>query len=104
MACYSGKNPLDSEEERIAMWRWARKNSIAPDGREVPGGVDAGESLQKVKDNINQKFYFGQAKDSWLNDIITGRKTPLRAVTNEMCIFVGIYYPSPDSSTLFNCN
>jgi hypothetical protein len=66
------------------MWRWARQNSIAPDGREVPGGIDAGESLQKVKDNINQKFYFGQAKDSWLNDIITGRKTPLRAVTNDM--------------------
>ena len=70
-ACYSGPIPV-TDEERIAIWRWAKLASI-----------DKGEPIDKVSDAINQHFFAGQAKSEWLSDILSGRKTPFRELTNE---------------------
>lgn len=72
-ACYSGGNPADDEGIRIAIWRWAKPNLI-----------DAGMPFAKVKDEINNHFFQGTAKDAWLNDILSGRKTPFKEVSDEM--------------------
>lgn len=69
--CYSGPIPV-TDEERIAIWRWAKLASI-----------DKGEPIEKVADAINQHFFAGQAKDEWISDILSGRKTPFRELTNE---------------------
>lgn len=70
--CYKGPNPV-KEDERYAIWRWAKEN-----------GIDAGEELGKVSDNINQFFFGGQAKPEWISDILSGRKTPFRTVANDL--------------------
>lgn len=71
MACYSGPNPYDSPEDRMAIWKWAKAN-----------GVDRGLPLNEIHDAINQYFYAGNARPEWINDILAGRKTPLRNVAD----------------------
>jgi hypothetical protein len=71
MACYSGPNPID-DEDRAVIWKWAKTN-----------GIDQGLSIGKVGDAINQQFFAGQAKPEWITDILSGRKTPFRAVAND---------------------
>ena len=46
--------------------------------------MDAGATIDSVGDAINKQFYSGMAKPEWINDILTGRKTPFRQVTTEM--------------------
>lgn len=70
MACYSGPNPI-KDDERRAIWEWAKAN-----------GIDQGLSLKKVGDAINNHFFQGHAKPEWINDIITGRKTPFKMQTD----------------------
>src|SRR6267154_5397185 len=69
--CYKGPNPI-KDDERVVIWKWARDNHI-----------DSGVPIGQVKDAINQHFYNGMAKPEWLDDIITGRKTPFRDVAND---------------------
>lgn len=71
MPCYSGPNPV-KDEERIVIWRWAKAN-----------GIDQGLPIEKVGDAINQHFFAGQAKPEWITDILSGRKTPFRQLSNE---------------------
>jgi hypothetical protein len=70
--CYSGPNPI-KDEERYAIWAWAKKN-----------GIDAGLPIEQVQRAIDQHFFGGQAKTAWLNDILSGRKTPFRTVATDM--------------------
>lgn len=70
--CYRGPNPV-KDDERVVIWKWARDNHI-----------DQGATLGQVKDAINQEFYNGMAKPEWLDDIITGRKTPFKEVANDL--------------------
>lgn len=70
--CYSGPNPI-KDEDRIAIWKWAKAN-----------GIDQGMSFDKVHDSINQYFFAGQAKSAWVNDILSGRKTPFRHIANDV--------------------
>jgi hypothetical protein len=68
--CYSGPIPV-TDEERIVIWRWAKLN-----------GIDHGLPFDKIHDAINQKFFAGMAKPEWINDILSGRKTPFRELSN----------------------
>src|SRR5258708_27574259 len=70
MGCYSGPNPIN-DEDRIAIWRWAKEN-----------GIDKGLPIDKVGDAINDHFFQGHAKDKWISDILSGRKTPYRHVAD----------------------
>lgn len=73
MACYKGSNPVN-DEERAVIWRWAKENA----------GIDAGVPIEQVGQAINDHFYGGQGKPEWINDILSGRKTPFKSVANEM--------------------
>ena len=68
--CYSGPIPV-TDEERIVIWRWAKAN-----------GIDHGLSFDKIHDAINTKFFAGQGKAEWITDILSGRKTPFRELSN----------------------
>src|SRR5215469_981631 len=68
-SCYSGPNPV-RDEDRPVIWRWAKAN-----------GIDQGLPLEKIHDAINAHFFGGQAKPEWINDVLSGRKTPLRQVS-----------------------
>jgi hypothetical protein len=70
MPCYNGPLPV-KDDERIAIWRWAKAN-----------GIDHGLPIEKVGDAINQKFFNGMAKSEWITDILSGRKTPFRELSN----------------------
>jgi hypothetical protein len=70
MPCYSGPIPID-QDDRMAIWKWAKAN-----------GIDHGMSIDKVGDAINQHFFAGQAKAEWISDILSGRKTPFRELSN----------------------
>jgi hypothetical protein len=69
--CYGGPNPID-DTDRIVIWRWAKANAI-----------DHGLPIDKVGDAINQHFFAGAAKAEWVTDILSGRKTPFRELSNE---------------------
>jgi len=70
--CYSGPNPI-KDDERPVIWKWAKEN-----------GIDAGMPIEHVGKAINDHFFGGQAKPEWINDILSGRKTPFRAVANDL--------------------
>ena len=70
--CYRGPIPV-TDDERIGIWRWAKENAI-----------DKGMPIEQVRDAINQKFFAGVARPEWLNDILSGRKTPFRELTNDV--------------------
>src|ERR1051325_4219938 len=70
--CYNGPNPA-KDDERIAIWKWAKEK-----------GIEQGMSIDKVHDAINTQFFAGHAKPEWINDILGGRKTPFRAVANDL--------------------
>jgi hypothetical protein len=57
----------------MAIWKWAKEN-----------GIDHGMSIDKVGDAINTHFFAGQAKQEWITDILSGRKTPFRELSNEV--------------------
>jgi hypothetical protein len=71
-ACYNGPNPVN-DDERLAIWRWAKQNAI-----------DQGLPFDKVHEAINQHFFGGAAKSEWINDILSGRKTPFRFQANSV--------------------
>lgn len=71
--CYKGPNPI-KDDERFAVWKWAKENA----------GIDSGVPIDQVGKAINDHFYGGQGKPEWINDILSGRKTPFKAVANEM--------------------
>jgi hypothetical protein len=53
----------------MVIWKWAKEN-----------GIDHGLPFSKVHDAINEHFYAGLGKAEWINDILSGRKTPLRTL------------------------
>lgn len=71
--CYNGPNPV-KDEERLVIWKWAKEH----------GGVDDGMPIHSVANAINQKFFGGMGRPEWIDDIISGRKTPFREATDEM--------------------
>ncbi len=71
--CYNGPNPV-KDDERAVIWKWAKEH----------GGIDAGLTINQVADNVNKQFFGGMAKDKWINDIMSGRKTPFHEVATEM--------------------
>ena len=73
MICYPGKIPVETQEERVAIWKWAKENAI-----------DKGMSIDQVHNAINDYFFGGQAKPEWINDILTGRKSPFRELSNDL--------------------
>src|SRR6266478_6115315 len=70
--CYSGPNPVKTDEQRMAIWKWAKLN-----------GIDHGLPFSKVHDAINQHFFAGKAKPEWITDILSGRKTPFRELATD---------------------
>lgn len=72
MSCYKGEIPI-TDDERPVIWRWAKENII-----------DQGGSIEQVHDAINKQFFNGTAKEGWINDILTGRKTPFREISNDV--------------------
>src|SRR6266704_800015 len=73
MACYDGPNPV-KDDERLAIWKWAKENA----------GINQGVPIEKVHNAINKYFFNGVAKPEWINDILSGRKTPFREVANDV--------------------
>jgi hypothetical protein len=71
-ACYNGPNPV-RDEERIAIWKWAKENAI-----------DQGASLDKTTEMINNYFFGGVGRPEWISDILSGRKTPYRYVADKL--------------------
>lgn len=71
--CYNGPNPI-KDEERPVIWKWAKES----------GGIDDGMPIEHVANAVNIKFYGGMAKPEWIDDLLSGRKTPLRQVANDM--------------------
>jgi hypothetical protein len=71
MACYSGPNPVTDPNDRATIWKWAKEN-----------GIDSGLPYGKIHDAINQQFFSGMARPEWIHDILGGRKSPLREVSN----------------------
>src|SRR5258708_6713837 len=72
MACDNGKS-TKKDEERKDIWKSAKENAI-----------DKGLPIEKVHDEINKYFFNGVAKPEWINDILSGRKTPFREVVNDV--------------------
>jgi len=70
MPCYNGPNPV-KDDERMAIWKWAKAN-----------GIDEGRPFSEMHERINAHFFAGQAKPEWITDILSGRKTPLRELSN----------------------
>jgi len=58
----------------LAIWKWAK----------TEGGIDAGVPIEQAGKAINDHFFGGQGKPEWINDILSGRKTPFKAVANDM--------------------
>ena len=73
MGCYSGSNPVKTIEDGLVIWRWAKENAI-----------DHGMPLDRVHDMINMHFFAGQGKGEWINEILSGRKTPFRELANDV--------------------
>ena len=71
--CYNGPNPV-KDEERAVIWKWAKEH----------GGIDDGFPINHVANAVNQQFFGGMAKPEWINDIMSGRKTPFREVADDM--------------------
>jgi hypothetical protein len=72
MACYSGPNPVEDPEERMAIWKWAKAN-----------GIDHGLPFRKIHDAINAEFFGGAGRPEWINEILSGRKTPYRPLAED---------------------
>lgn len=72
MACYSGPNPV-TDDERVVIWKWAKDNAI-----------DKGLPFEKVHDAINNYFFGGHAPPEWINDILSGRKTPFHHLATDL--------------------
>src|SRR5262245_49357367 len=70
--CYDGPNPI-TDEQRPVIWKWAKENAI-----------DKGLPLDKVHDAINEHFFGGQGKSEWINDLLSGRKTPFKRVADDL--------------------
>jgi hypothetical protein len=70
--CYSGPNPVTDPDERMAIWKWAKEN-----------GIDHGLPFEKIHDAINTHFFGGMARPEWINDILSGRKTPFKALADD---------------------
>ena len=68
-----GPNPV-TDKERLVIWKWAKEH----------GGIDKGNPIENVAKDINTQFFGGMAPQAWITDIISGRKTPFRQVTNDM--------------------
>ena len=79
MACYPGPNPIDQNDptglRRAAVWKWVKEH-----------GIDHGLPLDKIHDMVNHQFYHGMAtgKPEWINDVLSGRKTPYREIAKEV--------------------
>jgi hypothetical protein len=71
--CYNGPNPV-KDEERAVIWKWAKEH----------GGIDDGLPINHVANAVNIKFFGGMAKSAWIDDILSGRKTPFKEVADEM--------------------
>jgi hypothetical protein len=69
--CYAGGNPIQDPDERMAVWKWAKEN-----------GIDAGLPYEKVHDAINNHFFGGVGRPEWTHEILGGRKTPFRQVSD----------------------
>ena len=74
MACYRGPNPVKTDEQRMVIWKWAKEK----------GGINDGFPIESVRNAINIKFFGGMGKPEWIDDVITGRHSPLREVANDM--------------------
>lgn len=70
--CYHGPNPIKTDEQRMAIWRWAKEN-----------GIDHGLPFEKVHDAINMHFFGGKGRPEWITDILSGRKTPYKFLAND---------------------
>lgn len=71
--CYNGPNPI-KDEERLVIWKWAKEH----------GGANDGMPIEHVANAINTKFFGGMGKPEWIDDILSGRKTPFRDVATDM--------------------
>lgn len=57
----------------MAIWRWAKAN-----------GVDHGLPFEKIHNAINAEFFGGMGRPEWINEILSGRKTPYRALAEDV--------------------
>jgi hypothetical protein len=73
MPCYSGDNPVQTIEEGMEIWKWAKAN-----------GIDRGLSFDQIHDLINKEYFGGTAKPHWITEVLAGRKTPFRKVANDV--------------------
>jgi hypothetical protein len=61
----TGKELPITDEERFAIWKWIRENCLDKNRDEIAKAV-------------NDYFFDGQAKQKWIDDILSGRKTPFQ--------------------------
>lgn len=71
--CYGGPNPV-RDDERLTIWKWAKEQ----------GGANEGFPIHSVANAVNTKFFGGMAKPEWIDDILSGKKTPFREVALDM--------------------
>jgi hypothetical protein len=72
MACYKGRNPV-TDEERWHIWDWVKANAI-----------DRGVPIEKAAEMVNKKFFSGRAPETWIADIMSGRKTPYKNLADKL--------------------
>jgi hypothetical protein len=61
-----------TDDERLGIWKWVKENCI-----------DRGMTIDKIGNAINQRFFAGQARPEWIEDIVSGRKTPFESAVKE---------------------
>lgn len=71
--CYSGANPIQTVEQRMAAWKWIKEN-----------GIDQGLPFEKIHELFNNHFFNGMGRPEWVSDILAGKKTPYRFVANDV--------------------
>ena len=56
------------DDDRIVIWKWINENCRDKEGDEISKAV-------------NDRFFAGEAKQEWLDDILSGRNTPFQKET-----------------------
>jgi hypothetical protein len=67
------KTHAAEEEGSMEIWKWAKAN-----------GIDHGLPYDEVHDLINKEYFSGTGKSAWIDEILAGRKTPFRELSNDV--------------------
>jgi hypothetical protein len=59
------------DDDRIVIWKWINENCLDKERDEISKAV-------------NDRFFAGEAKQEWLDDILSGRNTPFQKETKRL--------------------